>query len=638
MPKITLEFPDGAKKEYGKGTTALQVAQSIGPRLAKDALSAKLGERIIELDLPIEQGGKFRILTWQDEEGKKSLWHSAAHVLAEAVKELFPKAQPTMGPPIEEGFYYDFFSERPLTPDDLGKIEKKMLEIVNEKRKIEREEVDRKSALKKFEGNKFKQELIEEFAKEGKTISIYRQGKFYDLCKGGHVSNTDTIKAVKLLKVSSAYWRGDSKRESLQRIYGIAFPKESMLEEYLKQKGESEKRNHMKLGKELGLFSIQQEAPGTVFFHSKGTVIWNELVQFAREKQKEEYSEDFQEVITPIIMKKELWLKSGHWEHYKENMYFTEIDGEEYALKPMNCPGHVLIYANSRYSYKQLPIRITEFGLVHRHELSGVLNGLLRVRKFTQDDAHIFCREDQIEGEILRSMKLVDAYYKAFGFEYRIELSTKPQKAMGNAKIWEAAERALKTALKNSGKEFKVNEGDGAFYGPKIDFHIKDSLGRSWQLGTIQLDFQMPEKFGLKYIDTKDSGQRPVMIHRAIFGSMERFIGILIEHYAGAFPLWLSPVQVKVLSVSEKHKEYAKKIHSGFIKSGIRSEVDDRPETVGFKVREAQLGKIPYIINVGEKEEASGTIAVRDRAGKVEFGIKPEQFAEKIRTQTGERK
>ena len=633
--KITLEFPDGTKKDFPAGTTARKIAEGIGPRLAKEALSAKLGDRIIELELPIMESGKFRILTWNDDEGKRSLWHTAAHVLAEAVLAIYPDTKPTIGPPIDEGFYYDFFVEKPFTPEELGKIEKKMMEIIKEKRKIEREEVDRKAALKKFEGNKFKQELIEEFAGSGKTISIYRQGKFYDLCRGGHVSDTGAVKAVKLLKVSGAYWRGDQKRESLQRIYGIAFPKESMLEEHVKMKEEAEKRSHLRIGKELGLFSMQAEAPGCVFFHDKGAVLWNELTKFAREQQS---MRDYREVMTPIIMKKELWLKSGHWDHYKENMYFTKIDNEDYAVKPMNCPGHILIYANERHSYRDLPIRMAEFGMVHRHELSGVLNGLLRVRKFTQDDSHIFCTPEQIEGEVKGLLEMAGEYYRAFGFEYRIELSTRPEKAMGAKEAWDKAEAALMGALKASGREYKINEGDGAFYGPKIDFHIKDALGRAWQLGTIQLDFQMPEKFGITYIGSDDKEKRPVMIHRAIFGSFERLIGILIEHYAGAFPVWLAPVQVKVISVSEKHAEYAKKIRAIFSGKGVRSELDISAETVGFKVRQAQMEKAPFIINVGEKEEQAGTIAVRDRSGKVEFGVKPEEFCAKILAMSRERK
>jgi len=635
MEKITLEFPDGTKKEFQKNTTAQQIAESIGQKLAKEALSAKINEKIIELDLPIQESGKFKILTWQDDEGKKSMWHTASHVLAEAVTELFPEAKPTIGPPIEEGFYYDFYTKEPFTPEDLNKIEKKMQEIIKEKRKIEREETEKDEAIKKFKGNKFKQELIEEFAQQGKKITIYRQGKFYDLCKGGHVTNTEKIGAIKLLKTSSAYWRGDQTKETLQRIYGIAFPKQTMLEEFLKNKEEAEKRNHTKIGKELKIFSMHEEAPGTIFFHNAGTIIWNELVNFAREEQRKR---GYIEVITPIIMKKGLWLKSGHWDHYKENMYFTKIDNEEYAIKPMNCPGHTLIYGNDRHSYRDLPIRMAEFGIVHRHELSGVLNGMLRVRKFTQDDTHIFCTPEQIEQEVKMLLDMAGQYYKTFGFEYKIELSTKPKKAMGSKEIWDKAENALKKALQEAGKEFKINEGDGAFYGPKIDFHIKDAIGRSWQLGTIQLDFQMPEKFQLTYIDKEGKEQRPVMIHRAIFGSLERFIGILIEHYAGAFPTWLAPIQVKIISVSEKHNAHAEKIWKIMKENGIRAELDTENQTVAYKVREAQTQKIPYIITIGEKEEKTNTIAVKDRQGKLEFGIKPEEFIEKIQKTIKEKK
>jgi threonyl-tRNA synthetase len=635
MEKIILEFPDGTKKEFQKNTTAQQIAESIGTKLAKEALSAKINEKIIEMDTPIQESGKFKILTWQDDEGKKSMWHTASHVLAEAVTELFPEAKPTIGPPIEEGFYYDFHTKEPFTPEDLNKIEKKMQEIIKEKRKIEREETEKNEAIKKFKGNKFKQELIEEFAQQGKKITIYKQGKFYDLCKGGHVTNTEKIGEIKLLKTSSAYWKGDQTKETLQRIYGIAFPKQTMLEEFLKNKEEAEKRNHTKIGKELKIFSMHEEAPGTIFFHNAGTIIWNELVNFAREEQKKR---GYIEVITPIIMKKELWLKSGHWDHYKENMYFTKIDNEEYAIKPMNCPGHTLIYSNNRHSYRDLPIRMAEFGIVHRHELSGVLNGMLRVRKFTQDDTHIFCTPEQIEQEVKTLLDMAGQYYKTFGFEYKIELSTKPKKAMGSKEIWEKAENALKKALQEAGKEFKINEGDGAFYGPKIDFHIKDAIGRSWQLGTIQLDFQMPEKFQLTYIDKEGKEQRPVMIHRAIFGSLERFIGILIEHYAGAFPTWLAPTQVKIISVSEKHNAHAEKIWQTMKEKGIRAQLDTENQTVAYKVREAQTQKIPYIITIGEKEEKTNTIAVKDRQGKLEFGIKTEEFIEKIQKTIKEKK
>ncbi|MEM4261356.1 MAG: threonine--tRNA ligase [Candidatus Diapherotrites archaeon] len=635
MKQITIEFPDGTTKKYEEGITPKKIAESISQKLAQEALAAKLNETIIELEQPIKENGKIKILTWQDQEGKKSLWHTASHVLAEAVTTLYPEAKPTIGPPIEEGFYYDFYIEKSFTPKDLEEIEKKMKEIIKEKRQIERQELTIEEALTKFSNNKFKQELIKEFSEQGKKITIYKQGKFYDLCKGGHVSNTEKIKAIKLLKVSSSYWRADQTKESLQRIYGIAFPKESMLQEYIKNKEEAEKRSHTKLGKELKIFSMHEQAPGTAFFHNNGTIIWNELINFARQEQTKR---NYIEVITPIILKKELWLKSGHWEHYKQNMYFTKIDNEEYAIKPMNCPGHTLIYSTERHSYKDLPIRISEFGMVHRHELAGVLNGLLRVRKFTQDDAHIFCTQDQIKDEIKSLIEMIDYYYKTFNFEYRIELSTKPEKAMGTKEMWEKAETALKESLKEANKEYKINEGDGAFYGPKIDFHIKDALGRSWQLGTIQLDFQMPEKFELYYINKEDKEERPVMIHRAIFGSIERFIGILIEHYAGHFPLWLAPTQTKVISVSEKYANYAKKVYEELKQNNIRTELDIRPETVNYKVREAQAQKIPYIINVGEKEEQNKTIAIRDKTGKVEYNQSLEEFIKKIKKEIEEKK
>ncbi|MFH1391372.1 MAG: threonine--tRNA ligase [Candidatus Diapherotrites archaeon] len=574
-------------------------------------------------------------IDWNNKEDREKLWHSASHLMAGAVLEIYPKAKLTIGPAIDEGFYYDFDVKKPFTPEDFEKIEKKMKELVKKNDKFEKEELTREKALKMFKDNKYKTELINELPK-GEKISIYRNGNFVDLCKGPHVDYSSRVKAVKLLKTSASYWRGDSKKETLQRIYGIAFPKKELLEEYLKQKEEAEKRNHLKLGKELDLFSMQREAPGNVFFHNKGAIIWNELIDFSR---KEHRKRGYEEVIAPLIMKKELWIKSGHWDHYKDNMYFTKIDDEEYAVKPMNCPGHILIYANKRHSYRDLPIRMAEFGIVHRHELSGVLNGLLRVRKFTQDDAHIFCAPEQIESEVKGVIELFEYYYKKiFGFEYDIELSTRPEKAMGSKEMWDKAEASLKKVLESTKKKFKINEGDGAFYGPKIDFHIKDSLGRSWQLGTIQLDFQMPEKFGISYIDKNDKEKMPVMLHRVVFGSMERFIGILIEHYAGVFPLWLAPLQVKIVSVSEKFNDYAEKVHATFMEKGIRSELDARTETVSYRIREAQLEKVPYIINVGGKEEKAKTIAVRNRQGKVEFGVKLDKFIEKMEMEISDKK
>ena len=633
--EITLEFPDGSKQKFAKGITAKEIAQKIGQRLARDALAAKLDERIIELEFPIEENGKFRILTWNDAEGKAALWHTGAHVLAEAVRSLYKDARNTIGPPIEEGFYQDFYATKPFTSDDFEKIEKKMMEIIKSKRKIERSVVDKKIALEKMKDNRFKQELIEEFAGRGKTITLYTQGDFIDLCKGGHVSNTEVIKAVKLLKVSSAYWRGDAKKESLQRIYGIVFPEQKMLAEYLEVQKKALENSHLKLGRELDLFSMQDEAPGTVFFHPKGTVIYNELIDFLR---KEQIKRSYKEVNTPQILKRILWEKSGHWDHYRKNMYFTKIDEEDYAVKPMNCPGHILIYNSERHSYRELPIRIAEFGTVHRHELSGVLNGLFRVRRFTQDDAHIFSAPGQLRNEIVNVIELVDAVYRTFNFEYRVELSTKPSDAMGSDEIWGIATNALKDALEEKKIEYKVNDGDGAFYGPKIDFHIKDSLGRNWQLGTIQVDFSMPEKLGCYYISEKDRKETPVMIHRAIFGSLERFIGILIEHYGGKFPLWIAPVQVVVFPVSDKSEKYAKQVFEKLRNEGIRAELDSRSETVSYKVRDAEIQKVPYILTLGPKEEEKKAVAVRDKEGKVRFGVKVSDFVAQLNMEISEKK
>ena len=572
---------------------------------------------------------------WSEQDYRQQLWHTASHVLAEAVTSLFPDAKPTIGPPIEEGFYYDFDVKKPFTPDDLKKIEQKMSEIIKRNDKIVGKEISKEEALQLFKGNQFKQELINEFAGEGKKLTVFSQGKFLDLCKGGHVESTGKIKAVKLVKTSGAYWRGSEKNPMLQRIYGIAFPEKSMLEEWVKRVEEAEKRNHLRLGKELDLFSMQEEAPGTVFFHPKGKIVWNELEGFLR---KEQFKRGYVEVTTPIIMKEELWKKSGHWDHYKENMYFTEIDEEGYAIKPMNCPGHILIYKNSRHSYRELPQRITEFGIVHRHELSGVLNGLFRVRKFTQDDAHIFCSLKQIEEEIGKVIELIDFVYGKCGFSYHIELSTKPENAMGSDEAWKKATAALENTLKKRKAKFKVNEGDGAFYGPKIDFHIKDSLGRTWQCATIQVDFLMPEKFELFFINEKDEREMPIMLHRVVYGSMERFIGILIEHFAGAFPLWLSPEQVRILAVGENFNKYAEEVHRKLVESGIRSKLDLSNETVSYKVRNAQMQKVNYIVIVGEKEKNNKTIAVRERNGKVRFNEKIDGFVEKLRKEIDEKK
>ncbi len=572
-------------------------------------------------------------IDWSKEEDRQHFWHSSSHVMAAAVKLLFPDVKFAIGPSIEEGFYYDFDSSRPFTPDDLQCIEKKMAEIIAEKQAFEKKEIDKKKALELFKEQQYKIELINELP--GKKVSIYTNGEFTDLCKGPHLENSEQIKAIKLLRVAGAYWRGSEKNKMLQRIYGISFPEEKMLQQWVQRKEEAEKRNHMLLGKQLDLFSMQPEAPGCVFIHPKGMIVWNELANFWR---AEHAKAGYVEVNTPLILRKDLWVQSGHWDHYKENMYFTKIDDEDFAVKPMNCPGGILIFKTKRHSYRDLPIRMAEMGIVHRHEKSGVLNGLFRVRKFTQDDAHIFCTEEQMEEEIIKIIELVDHFYKTFGFPYHVELSTKPENAMGSAAIWEKAEKALGNAMQKRKIEFKVKEGEGAFYGPKIDFHIRDALDRTWQCATIQLDFSMPEKFDLHYIDRDDKPKRPVMLHRVIYGSMERFFGILIEHYGGAFPSWLAPVQVSLIAIADRHKAYAEKTVKQMREAGLRVELDDRTETVSAKVRDAQMQKVPYILVAGDKEEKEGTVTVRERSGKVIGPVKVEKFIEQLLLEIKEKK
>ncbi|MBU0662801.1 MAG: threonine--tRNA ligase [Candidatus Diapherotrites archaeon] len=632
--KIKITLPDGSVQQHKHGVTGTEIAQGIGARLAKDALAVKVDGRALDLNARLEKDAKFEILTWESKGGAEVLWHSASHVLAEAVLALFPKAKLAIGPAIEQGFYYDFDVANPFTPADLEKIEKKIGELLKTERKFERSEIGRKDAVALFKGNPYKKELIHDL--EPGKISVYRHGKFVDLCAGPHIPSTANIGAVKLLKAAGAYWRGSEKNKMLQRIYGIAFPKEKMLAEFLKMHEEAEKRNHLKLGKELDLFSMQGEAPGAVFWHPKGMVLVNEITDFMRrELQKRNYGE----VSTPLILKKQLWLQSGHWEHYKDNMYFIRTEDGEFAVRPMNCPGGILVFNNKRHSYRDLPIRMAEFGTVYRNEMSGVLNGLFRVRKFTQDDAHVFMTEGQIEREIAALIELVEHVYSSFGFDnYEVELSTKPEKAMGSAEVWRNAEQALMGALEKKKMKFTINEGDGAFYGPKIDFHIKDSLGRRWQLGTIQLDFSMPEKFDLKYWGNDDKEHRPVMLHRAILGSIERFIGILIEHYAGAFPLWLSPVQVKVIAVADRFNNYALEVMETLLHNGIRAEFDVRTESVPYKVRDAQMKKANYIVVVGEREQKERTVTVRNRGGELFPDVKPEKFTADLLKEIAERK
>jgi len=624
MPKIKITLPDRTSKEYDKGITGLDIAKSIGERLADAALAIEANKKLIDLSTKINENAKIKIITFKDKEGVEIFRHSTAHILADAVTQLFPDAKPTIGPVIEEGFYYDFEKKEPFTPEDIKKIEQKMHEIVKQDKKFERVGLTKPRAKQMFKGNPYKLELIEE---SGEELSAYRNDEFIDLCKGPHVPSTGKIKSFKLTKIAGAYWRGNAENQQLQRIYGISFADKKQLKKYLTLLEEAEKRNHRKIGKQMDLFSFHEEAPGMPFFHDKGQFIWQTLVDYTTELMKKR---GYKINMTPMILNKNLWVQSGHWNHFKDNMYFTKIDGKESAVKPMNCPGNILIYKTKSHSYRELPMKVGEFGLVHRHELSGVLSGLFRVRCFTQDDAHIYCAEEQIESQVKELLDFVDELYGTFGFEYHLELSTKPEKAMGNSKQWELAESKLKNVLDKSRKKYKINEGDGAFYGPKIDFHLKDAIGRTWQCATIQLDFQMPEKFGLTYEGKDGKKHRPVMLHRTILGAVERFMGILIEHYSGKFPLWIAPVQAKIITVSDRFNDYADKLFEELKKHNIRVEMDKRTESVSKKVRDAQLEKVPLILNVGEKEENSNTVAVRTLDNKVHFNIKIADLMGKI--------
>jgi threonyl-tRNA synthetase len=625
MVKVNLK---GNVREYESGTTVDGIARSIGAGLAKAACAGKLNGKVVDLRTPVTEDCELQILTFDDAEGKKTYWHTTAHIMAQAVKKLFPDAGFAIGPAIENGFYYDFDLPRTLTPDDLQAIETEMKKIIKEDLPLERFELapDDAIALMEKEHQKYKVELIREHAGKGEKISFYRQGDYTDLCAGPHLMSTGKVKAVKLTNCTGAYWRANAKNKMLQRVYGISFPKASELENYLHMLDEAKKRDHRKLGRELDLFDIYEEGPGFPFFLPKGMILRNQLENFWRE---EHTKHGYEEIRTPIILSEELWHRSGHWDHYKDNMYTTKIDGADYAIKPMNCPGGMLVYKRKLHSYRDLPERLAELGLVHRHELSGTLHGLMRVRCFTQDDAHIFMTPDQVESEILGVMDLIDSFYKVFGFDYSLELSTRPENSMGTDEQWEMATNALIHALKKNGKPYEINEGDGAFYGPKIDFHLRDSLGRTWQCGTIQLDFQMPERFDLTYTGEDGEKHRPVMLHRVIFGSIERFIAILTEHYAGAFPMWLAPVQVKILPISDATMDYAKKLQEKLQSASLRVEVDTRNEKIGYKIREAQLQKIPYMLIVGEKEMQNGTVSVRSRKGGSLGTMKPEPFIEK---------
>lgn len=610
--KIKIEFKELVPCEFNSGITANEIITEKFPKVQGKVLAAKLNNNLIDLTTTITTDGTFEIITFEEPEGKELLRHSSSHVLALAIKRLYPEVKIAIGPAIEDGFYYDFDNLK-ISDEDFPKIEAEIKKIIHDKLKFEKNILEKKEALKHFRDEPYKVDLIENLS-DNETISTYKLGEFEDLCRGPHIPNTGRIGALKLLKLAGAYWRGDSKNKMLTRIYGISFADKNEMKEWITKKEEAEKRDHRKIGKELDLFSFQKEAPGMPFFHDKGTFIWNKLVEYTTELMNKR---DYEINKTPIILNKELWLQSGHWNHYQDNMYFTKIDNADFAVKPMNCPGNILIFKNTMHSYKELPIKAGEFGLVHRHELSGVLSGLFRVRCFTQDDAHVFCTEDQIEDQVNELVGFMEELYSTFGFEYSMELSTRPEKAMGDQKLWDLAESKLKTVLDNSGKEYKINEGDGAFYGPKIDFHLKDAIGRTWQCGTIQLDFQMPEKFDLHYEGKDGFRHRPVMLHRACLGSVERFMGILVEHYAGKFPLWISPLPVKILPIADRHLEHAKKVRLELKKYGIRCEIDYRSESINKKVRDAQVKKVNYILVLGDKEVETNSINVRTRNNEV---------------------
>ncbi|WP_425589475.1 threonine--tRNA ligase [Peribacillus simplex] len=632
---IKVKFPDAQQREYPQGVTVESVAGSISSSLRKKAVAGKLDKQLVDLSHKLNKDAELSILTLDSDEGLHVLRHTSAHVLAQAVKRLYQNVELGMGPVVEDGFYYDFKLDHPLSSEDLQAIEKEMEHIISENLEIKRIEVTYEEAVKLFEGRgeSFKLDIARNIP-NGEKLTLYQQGEFVDLCRGPHLPSTSFVKSFKLTRVSGAYWRGDNKNEVLQRVYGVAFRKNKDLQEHFEFLEEAAKRDHRKLGKQLELFMFSEEAPGMPFYLPKGQIVRNELEKFSRELQTEA---DYDEVRTPFMMNQRLWEQSGHWDHYHENMYFTEVDQTKFAMKPMNCPGHMLIFKNSLFSYRDLPIRMAEFGQVHRHEYSGALNGMLRVRTFCQDDAHIYVRQDQIESEIKQVFHLIDKVYRTFGFEYSVELSTRPEDSMGDDSLWEASETALKNVLESIGIHYQINEGDGAFYGPKIDFHIKDALKRSHQCATIQLDFQMPDKFDLTYIDENNEKVRPVVIHRAIFGSIDRFFGILIEHFAGAFPIWLAPVQVQIIPVSQVHLDYCLQVQKELKNQGIRVKIDDRNEKLGYKVREAQMGKIPYMLVLGDKEKKENEVNVR-KYGEQKFeNVAIEMFIKKMVQQIKER-
>ncbi|OZI10334.1 threonine--tRNA ligase [Bacillaceae bacterium SAS-127] len=621
--EVVIKFPDGKEKKYAKGVSLAEIAQSISPSLKKKSISGKVNGSLYDLTRHIEESAEVELYDLHSAEGLEVMRHTTAHVLAQAVKRLYGNVHLGIGPVVENGFYYDIDMKHHLAVHELPKIEKEMNKIIAENLEIIREEVSREKAQELFAHDPLKLELLEQIPAED-AVTIYRQGEFFDLCRGPHLPSTRHIKVFKLTHISGAYWRGDSNNQVLQRIYGVAFASKEELNDYFHFIEEAQKRNHRKLGNELDLFMFSEEAPGMPFYLANGQVIRTELESFLRELQ---HVHDYQEVRTPTMMNQQLWEQSGHWDHYKENMYFSEVEHQKFALKPMNCPGHMLIFKNKLHSYRDLPLRMAEFGQVHRHEFSGALNGLLRVRTFCQDDAHIFVTPNQIEDEIMSALKLIEEVYRTFGFQYEIELSTRPDDYMGADALWDQAEGALKNVLENLNYEYKINEGDGAFYGPKIDIHIKDALKRSHQCATIQLDFQMPEKFDLTYIDESNNKVRPVVIHRAVFGSIDRFLGILIEHFGGVFPLWFAPVQVKVIGVSnDVHKGYVEEIGKRMKQENLRVELDLREEKLGYKIREAQMKKIPYILVVGDQEREHQSVSVRKHGQAASYKMELEEF------------
>ena len=635
MADVKIILPDGSAKEYAAGTTLGEAVKQLSNSLAKKVLAANVNGELTDLREELVDGSEVAFLTFEEDGGKHTLRHTASHVMAQAVKRLWPEAKLAIGPAIDKGFYYDIDMEHTLTPEDLTKIEKEMSRIVKENLPITKSVMSRQEAIEFFKSKNedYKVELIEDLPEDA-VISCYAQGDFVDLCAGPHVASTGKVKAFKLQSIAGAYWRGDEKNKMLQRIYGTAFEKKEELDAYLHMLEEAAKRDHRKLGKELGLFVIKEEGPGFPFFLPKGMALRNELENFWREVH---HDFEYDEIRTPIILNKQLWETSGHWEHYRENMYTTIIDDEEYAIKPMNCPGGILVYQNEMHSYRDLPLRYAELGLVHRHELSGALHGLFRVRAFTQDDAHVFMLPEQMQSELMKVIELFDRIYSQFGLKYHVELSTKPDNAMGDDAIWEAATEALRNAIEAKGIDYVINPGDGAFYGPKLDYHIEDSLGRTWQCGTIQLDMNLPERFNVEYIGEDGQKHRTIMIHRACFGSMERFIGILTEHYAGAFPTWMAPVQVKVLPISEKHVEYANQLAKQMRHDYVRVEVDDRNEKIGYKIRQAQMEKVPYMLVVGDKEMEDNSVNVRKHGGD-ELGTVPfDEFFNSIKFEIKER-